>query len=272
MSRWDLAEAVAAWLFEQAGHVANIGAEYVGKLERGEHRWPSAHYRTAFRAVLGAESDAQLGFFVIRGGNDAPGAEADPVKHEVGMPVAAPAVKVSGGLAEERAAVDGSVFGVRLRRLRVGRGFSLRRLGSLVHYSYGYLWQLETGAKRPTVEVASALDRALGSAGALSALVAADAVAVGDEARGVPASADVRAGGLAVRVSAAPGAQVTVVCDEGGSGRVAVVAGGVRVLIDASDGDPASPGRAVVDASVVVPVGGAKVYSLAARRRAAQTR
>jgi hypothetical protein len=48
----------------------------------------------------------------------------------------------------------------------------LRWLGSQIHYSHGYLWDLETGNKRPTEEIASALDTALGANGELSALAA----------------------------------------------------------------------------------------------------
>ncbi|WP_143061021.1 XRE family transcriptional regulator [Saccharopolyspora shandongensis] len=38
----------------------------MSKLERGIHRWPNPVYRSAFRAVLGAESDAELGFYCPR--------------------------------------------------------------------------------------------------------------------------------------------------------------------------------------------------------------
>ncbi|WP_168587618.1 XRE family transcriptional regulator [Saccharopolyspora sp. ASAGF58] len=39
---------------------------YVSKLERGIHRWPNEEYRSGFRAVLGAGSDAELGFYCSR--------------------------------------------------------------------------------------------------------------------------------------------------------------------------------------------------------------
>ena len=63
-------------------------------------------------------------------------------------------------------------FGRRLRELREDKGLSLRRLGKAVHCSHGYLWDLETGTKRPSVAIASLLDSALDAAGGLSSLVA----------------------------------------------------------------------------------------------------
>jgi transcriptional regulator with XRE-family HTH domain len=63
--------------------------------------------------------------------------------------------------------VEPSSFGRLLKELREQRGLSFRRLGHQIHYSHGYLWDLETGSKRPTVEVASALDRALDANGRL---------------------------------------------------------------------------------------------------------
>jgi hypothetical protein len=55
-----------------------------------------------------------------------------------------------------------------------------------------------------------------------------------------------------------------VVCQDGTAGRVAVLAGGVRVLIDAAGTDPVSLDPAVLDVPAVP--AGARVYSLAERR------
>jgi hypothetical protein len=60
------------------------------------------------------------------------------------------------------------------------------------------------------------------------------------------------------------GMAVTVVCDDGGPGRVAVVAGPVRVLIDTCGGDPGTVTLAPAGGPVLA--GGARVYPLAARR------
>ncbi|MEV4199366.1 hypothetical protein [Micromonospora globbae] len=66
MSRQELAEAVNAYVFAATGRRSALDGSYVGKLERGEHRWPCSAYRQAFRAVLGAATDAELGFYISR--------------------------------------------------------------------------------------------------------------------------------------------------------------------------------------------------------------
>lgn len=63
MSRQELADLVNSYLFDVTESVHSLDANYVGKLERGDHRWPSALYRQAFRAVLKAAADADLGFY-----------------------------------------------------------------------------------------------------------------------------------------------------------------------------------------------------------------
>lgn len=68
----------------------------------------------------------------------------------------------------------------------------------------------------------------------------------------------------AVQLNVSAGAAVTVVYHDGAPGRVAVLAGAVRVLIDSSGTDPATLAPAEVDAPMVT--GGARVYSLAERR------
>jgi hypothetical protein len=70
MSRQELAEAVNAHVFATTGRVVNLDANYVGKLERGGHRWPRTDYRAGFRAILGAATDAELGFYVTRRSSD----------------------------------------------------------------------------------------------------------------------------------------------------------------------------------------------------------
>ena len=54
MSRQEVADAVNRYLARKGYNEADIDANYVGKLERGEHRWPRDSRREAFRAVLGA--------------------------------------------------------------------------------------------------------------------------------------------------------------------------------------------------------------------------
>lgn len=62
MSRRELAEAVNAWLWETTGKRFDLDAHAVARYERGAVRWPGAHYRAGLRHVLGAATDAELGF------------------------------------------------------------------------------------------------------------------------------------------------------------------------------------------------------------------
>jgi hypothetical protein len=67
MSRTELADAVNAALdILYPGRVLPtqyVDRRWVGKLERGEHQWPSAELRAALRQVTGAFSDSQLGLY-----------------------------------------------------------------------------------------------------------------------------------------------------------------------------------------------------------------
>ncbi|GAB1509792.1 hypothetical protein [Actinophytocola sp. KF-1] len=67
MSRAELAEAVNEHLWRTTKkHYASLDARAIGRYERGEIQWPTGLYRTAFRAVLGASTDADLGFYPLR--------------------------------------------------------------------------------------------------------------------------------------------------------------------------------------------------------------
>jgi hypothetical protein len=61
-SRQELADLVNTWLYDNRERHGGLTQEYVGKLERGEVRWPNSDYREAFRTILGAERDRDLGF------------------------------------------------------------------------------------------------------------------------------------------------------------------------------------------------------------------
>ena len=73
MSRSELADAVNAVLDrihpgrEVTAHYVDF--RWVGKLERGEHRWPSEARRAALRQVLGAATDADLDLYSPRRGD-----------------------------------------------------------------------------------------------------------------------------------------------------------------------------------------------------------
>jgi tetratricopeptide (TPR) repeat protein len=66
MSRQELADEANAWLAVHFPGEAPFDRNYVGKLERGKHRWPSEGKRAALRYVLQAGSDRELGFFINR--------------------------------------------------------------------------------------------------------------------------------------------------------------------------------------------------------------
>ncbi len=75
LTQAQLAEQVSALL----GIDPPLDGNYVSKLERGVHTWPNSDYRRAFRAELGAETDAELGFHCSRSVSDKDGAEATDV-------------------------------------------------------------------------------------------------------------------------------------------------------------------------------------------------
>src|SRR6266545_2809152 len=61
-------------------------------------------------------------------------------------------------------------FGERMRALMAERGISLRQLSKTVHYDVGGLSKVSRDLKRPSPQMALALDAALGAAGELAAL------------------------------------------------------------------------------------------------------
>ncbi|MEV4210153.1 hypothetical protein [Micromonospora sp. NPDC049662] len=70
MSRSELADAVNVALDRlYPGSVLTahyVDSRWIGKLERGEHRWPSEERRAALRHVLGAASDGELDLYSPR--------------------------------------------------------------------------------------------------------------------------------------------------------------------------------------------------------------
>jgi hypothetical protein len=63
LSRPELAKLVVTYLQRTRSKVFPFNANYVGKLERGEIRWPQEEYREALRAILKVNEDADLGFY-----------------------------------------------------------------------------------------------------------------------------------------------------------------------------------------------------------------
>ncbi|MFI9643960.1 hypothetical protein ACIG87_28590 [Micromonospora sp. NPDC051925] len=193
MSRQELAEAVNAYLYDHAGRMVAVAGHYIGNLERGQTRWPSAHYRQALRAVLGRATDTELGFFIIKGH----ASDADTPPTELAPPTGA-----------SDTATTGSSPGV-------------------------------------PPGVATLSEGALDGAGEGLPVASAGAAAV-------------------VQVSVNAGATITVVCHGGPPVCVAVVAGPVELLVEPVVSGPAY--RAPAPASWPSVDGGARVYSLAARR------
>ena len=62
----QVAELANMQVEQETGKPGAMDADYIGKLERGIHRWPNRHYRAALRRVFGCEADAELGFFSTR--------------------------------------------------------------------------------------------------------------------------------------------------------------------------------------------------------------
>jgi transcriptional regulator with XRE-family HTH domain len=225
-----LADAANAYLYAQTGREYRLDANYVGKLEQGVHRWPSEPIRRALRAVLDATRDADLGFCSTR----------QPLVVAENMPGPVPVPGTDPTDRSGRAQQVRSDFGCRLKELRELRGLSFRRLGQQVHYSHSYLWELESGGKRPTEAVASALDAALGAGGELSALAAGSLAAQAV---------------TAVPFTGAPSPVLTLTV-------TASHTGALRVVIDAVPPDDGA-GNELVGRSD----GGAQVYSLTQTHR-----
>ncbi|MGQ0777072.1 MAG: hypothetical protein ACT4NY_22100 [Pseudonocardiales bacterium] len=66
LTQAQVAAMVADRVEQATGRRCGIDADYVSKVERGEITWPGDAYRSAFRVVLGATSDADLGFYCSR--------------------------------------------------------------------------------------------------------------------------------------------------------------------------------------------------------------
>jgi hypothetical protein len=62
MTRAELADAVNAWLWKETDRRFELDDHLIGKWERGVVRQPIREYRAALRAVLGVDTDTELGF------------------------------------------------------------------------------------------------------------------------------------------------------------------------------------------------------------------
>lgn len=66
LTQAQVADATAELVERATNRRCGIDADYVSKVERGEINWPGAAYRSAFRVLLGATSDAELGLYCPR--------------------------------------------------------------------------------------------------------------------------------------------------------------------------------------------------------------
>ncbi|MGH3771359.1 MAG: helix-turn-helix domain-containing protein [Pseudonocardiaceae bacterium] len=66
LTQGQLAARVAELVEQATERGCGIDADYISKIERGTIRWPSTAYRAAFRTLLGATSDADLGLYCPR--------------------------------------------------------------------------------------------------------------------------------------------------------------------------------------------------------------
>ncbi|MGH3717736.1 MAG: hypothetical protein ACRDRI_02650 [Pseudonocardiaceae bacterium] len=66
LTQAQLAASAAELVEQTTERQCGIDADYISKVERGAIRWPSAAYRAAFRTLLGATSDAELGLYCPR--------------------------------------------------------------------------------------------------------------------------------------------------------------------------------------------------------------
>lgn len=98
MSRAELADAINTTL-NRLHPGRSLSAHYVdhrwvGKLERGEHRWPSHERRAALRQVFGTSTDADLGLYSPRRTPDA------VPRHQLQSHPAAPRIALDDALLE----------------------------------------------------------------------------------------------------------------------------------------------------------------------------
>jgi len=130
MSRQELAETINAYLWHKHRRRAALDGNYIGKLERGDHRWPQEIYREAFRAVLQVAADAEIGFYIIRT-PEPTGTEVEPPIAETSSAVSADdAFETLAQLGENRRTLLRAIAGVAAASGLFGhRWESTRRVG-----------------------------------------------------------------------------------------------------------------------------------------------
>jgi transcriptional regulator with XRE-family HTH domain len=160
MSRQELADAVNAY-----GHARGVPVEatgrYVGRLERGETRWPGAVYRQAFRAVLGAATNAGLGFYITRPADE--GVVPLPVEPTARMSHAAEPEPVDAEQVRQ-ACLD---LGRQLATWRHAAGLTQAELARRVFYARSAVAGMEIGREHLARRFWERADEALRAGGVL---------------------------------------------------------------------------------------------------------
>ncbi|MER7420031.1 helix-turn-helix transcriptional regulator [Micromonospora peucetia] len=181
MSRQELADAVNARTHANAGHRTTVAAGYIGKLERGEHRWPVEPFRTALREVLGKAKDADLGFFIVYGHAKDPGrcsvesaphvarSRADHACAEVARERGPAAIPVQRRATRQEVAAARVALGRRLAAQRVEAGVTQVDLSRRIPWSRSTVANVETGHHGVHREFWQRCDMLLGAKGELLA-------------------------------------------------------------------------------------------------------
>jgi transcriptional regulator with XRE-family HTH domain len=167
LSRRELADLVNAHLAARGINYLCLDANHIGKFERGEHVWPQSAYREALRAVLGAASDAELGFHIRRSTQPVTVMpEPEPDEQPLREPISP--VDIQGAQQE---------LGRQLAALRAEARWSQQDLARRVLSSRSSIANIETGRQSAPMDFWQAADRVLNAHGVLvkAALHLADA-------------------------------------------------------------------------------------------------
>lgn len=112
MSRAELAEAVNTYLESTLGVTSHLDEGSIKRYEIGKVQWPrQAHRRQAFRAVLEADTDEELGF-VPPGAEQKTGTSPARTFRDLGDAAGSEQTLAAGGVAGEVAVVLGQVRGL----------------------------------------------------------------------------------------------------------------------------------------------------------------
>jgi len=165
MSRRELADLINAHIAARGIGYLCIDANHIGKFERGEHIWPQRDYREALRAILGAASDAELGFHTRR----SQPATVAMRKHDE-QRLQEPISPADVHAAQQE-------LGAQLAAFRAESRWSQHDLARRVLASRSSIANIETGRQSAPMDFWQAADRALNGDGVLvkAALHLADA-------------------------------------------------------------------------------------------------